>query len=48
MIMVTGFSLDDRSGTDPVGHSLREEAVPWLIIDLAPDPHAAQPTATSA
>ncbi|WP_282697643.1 GFA family protein [Streptomyces sp. CC208A] len=38
MIMVTGFSLDDRSGTDPVGHSHRQEAVPWMTIILAPDP----------
>ncbi|MEU0843937.1 GFA family protein [Streptomyces sp. NPDC005962] len=40
MIMVTGFSLDDRSGTDPVGHSFREEGVPWMAITLAPDPRA--------
>nr|WP_181412067.1 GFA family protein [Streptomyces sp. F12] len=38
MIMVTGFSLDDPSGTDPVGHSYRDEAVPWITITLAPDP----------
>ncbi|WP_079168199.1 GFA family protein [Streptomyces colonosanans] len=43
MIMVTGFSLDDRSGTDPVGHSYREEAVPWMTIALAPDPFRPQP-----
>ena len=43
MIMVTGFSLDDRSGTDPVGHSFREETVPWMTITLAPDPRAGQP-----
>jgi hypothetical protein len=36
MIMLTGFSLDDRSGTDPVGHSFREEAAPWVIIALGP------------
>jgi hypothetical protein len=36
MIMVTAFSLDDRSGTDPVGHSFREEAAPWVIIALGP------------
>ena len=48
MIMVTGFSLDDRSGTDPVGHSFREEAVSWMVIQLAPDPRAAQASATSA
>ncbi|GLV76078.1 hypothetical protein ACH4VS_21850 [Streptomyces hygroscopicus] len=46
-ITVTGFSLDDGNGTDPVGHSFHEETAPWMIIDLAPDPHAAQPTATS-
>ncbi|MGW1158867.1 GFA family protein [Streptomyces sp. NPDC002519] len=46
MIMVTAFSLDDRSGTDPVGHSFREEAVPWMTIALAPDPRAAQPAST--
>ncbi|MBV9023980.1 MAG: GFA family protein [Streptomycetaceae bacterium] len=46
MIMVTGFSLDDRSGTDPVGHSFREEAVPWMTVTLAPDPHAPQPAST--
>ncbi|MEV7465409.1 GFA family protein [Streptomyces kronopolitis] len=46
MIMVTGFSLDDRSGTDPVGHSFREEAVPWMTVMLAPDPHTPQPAST--
>ncbi|WP_329155952.1 GFA family protein (plasmid) [Streptomyces sp. NBC_01456] len=45
MVMVTGFSLDDRSGTDPVGHSFREEAVPWMNITLATDPCASQPAA---
>ncbi|MFI0776246.1 NUDIX domain-containing protein [Streptomyces sp. NPDC021212] len=40
MIMVTGFSLDDRSGIAPVGHSFREESVPWMTIALAPDPRA--------
>ncbi|MET7487642.1 GFA family protein [Streptomyces sp. NPDC005538] len=43
MIMVTGFSLDDRSGTDPVGHSFREEAAPWMTIILADDPLAPRP-----
>lgn len=38
MIMITGFSLDDRSGIAPVGHSFRAEAVPWMAITLAPDP----------
>ncbi|KAF3470027.1 GFA family protein [Streptomyces sp. Tu 3180] len=42
MIMVTGFSLDDHSGIDPVGHSFRKEAVPWMTVTLAPDPRAAQ------
>ncbi|MGW0770828.1 GFA family protein [Streptomyces sp. NPDC002676] len=46
MTMVTAFSLDDRSGTDPVGHSYREEAVPWMTIALAPDPCAPQPSST--
>ncbi|WP_394426496.1 GFA family protein [Streptomyces sp. SGAir0957] len=48
MIMVTGFSLDDPCGIDPVGHSFREEAVPWMAIQLTPDPHAAQSPAASA
>ncbi|WP_435845725.1 GFA family protein [Streptomyces exfoliatus] len=43
MIMVTGFSLDDRSGTDPVGHSYRQDAVPWMTIAHTDDPHAPQP-----
>ncbi|MFF3501523.1 hypothetical protein [Streptomyces sp. NPDC003247] len=43
MIMVTGFGLDDRSGTDPVGHSFREEAAPWMTVTLADGPLAAQP-----
>ncbi|MFF0429041.1 NUDIX domain-containing protein [Streptomyces sp. NPDC004520] len=38
MVMVTGFSLDDRSGTDPVGHSYRQEAVPWMTVALADGP----------
>lgn len=33
--MVTGFSLTDRSGTDPVGHSYRQESAPWMTISLA-------------
>ncbi|MFF4531654.1 GFA family protein [Streptomyces sp. NPDC001407] len=37
MIMVTAFSLDDRTGTDPVGFSFRDEAVPWMTIRLASD-----------
>lgn len=43
VIMVTGFSLDDFSGTDPVGHSFREEAAPWMTIILADDPLALRP-----
>ncbi|QES25040.1 aldehyde-activating protein [Streptomyces venezuelae] len=38
MIMVTGFSLTDRRGIEPVGHSYRGDAVPWMSIALAPDP----------
>ena len=38
MIMVTTFSLNEQSGLDPVGHSFREAAVPWMAIALAPDP----------
>lgn len=38
MTTVTAFSLDDRSGTDPVGHSYREEAAPWMIICSWPCP----------
>ncbi|MFJ7626699.1 GFA family protein [Streptomyces sp. NPDC097595] len=50
-IMVTGFSLTDRSGTDPVGHSYRQEAAPWMTIDLAspnPDPTGRSTTTGSA
>lgn len=36
--MVTGFSLTDQSGIEPVGHSYRGDAVPWMSINLAPDP----------
>lgn len=38
MVMVTTFSLDDRSGLDPVGHSFRLTAAPWMTVTLAPDP----------
>lgn len=38
MIMVAIFSLNNRSGLEPVGHSFREAAVPWMTITLAPDP----------
>ncbi|MEV4976827.1 hypothetical protein [Streptomyces scopuliridis] len=37
MIMVAAFSLYDRTGTDPVGFSFRDEAVPWMTIRLASD-----------
>lgn len=40
MIMVTVFSLAERAGLDPVGHSFRHDAVPWLAVTLAPDPLA--------
>lgn len=33
--MVTGFSLTGRNSTDPVGHSYRQEAAPWMNITLA-------------
>ena len=38
MIMVTTFSLTEKSGLDPVGHSFREAAMPWMTVALAPDP----------
>jgi hypothetical protein len=38
MIMVTIFSLDERYGIEPVGHSFRHAAVPWMTVTLAPDP----------
>lgn len=46
MIMVTGFSLDDCTGTDPVGHSYSDAAVPWMTIALATDPRAPRPAST--
>jgi hypothetical protein len=36
--MVTTFSLFEQSGLDPVGHSFRASAVPWMTVTLAPDP----------
>lgn len=33
----TPGSLHDRAGTDPVGFSFRDEAVPWMTIRLASD-----------
>ncbi|WP_247701218.1 hypothetical protein [Streptomyces sp. RM72] len=38
MAMVTGFSLTDQSGIEPLGHSHRENAAPWMHITLAPSP----------
>ncbi|WP_302062027.1 GFA family protein [Streptomyces sp. A3M-1-3] len=39
MVMVTTFSLTDQNrGLEPVGHSFRQRAVPWLAVTLAPDP----------
>lgn len=34
MAMVTGFSLTDQSGLEPLGHSYRENAVPWMRVTL--------------
>ncbi|MFD7123505.1 MULTISPECIES: GFA family protein [Streptomyces] len=48
LIMVTAFSLDDRGGTDPVGHSYRHESVPWMTTTLADAPSAPQLTSGSA
>lgn len=37
--MVTTFSLTEQSsGLEPVGHSFRQRAVPWMTLALAPDP----------
>jgi hypothetical protein len=47
LVMVTGFSLDDPSGTAPVGHSFRDQAVPWMTIALAPDPLGPQTGASA-
>ena len=38
MIMVTTFSLNEQRGLEPVGHSFRQVAAPWMTITLAPDP----------
>jgi D-alanyl-D-alanine dipeptidase len=38
MIMVTGFSLTEQSGVEPVGHSYRADAAPWMTNTLAPEP----------
>ncbi|GAA2282622.1 hypothetical protein GCM10010430_80510 [Kitasatospora cystarginea] len=38
MIMVTAFSLDDQTGLEPLGHSFREKAAPWMTITLAHEP----------
>ncbi|MEU2263859.1 GFA family protein [Streptomyces sp. NPDC019645] len=37
MVTVTGFSLNDHRGIEPVGHSSREEAAPWMTITLSPN-----------
>lgn len=36
--MVTIFSLARGAELLPVGHSYRDEAMPWMTITLAPDP----------
>lgn len=39
MVMVTTFSLTQQgSDLEPVGHSFRQRAVPWMTVALAPDP----------
>ncbi|UYQ60075.1 GFA family protein [Streptomyces peucetius] len=38
MVMVNGFSLTDQSGIEPVGHSYRERAAPWMHVALASAP----------
>ncbi|MFE0777502.1 GFA family protein [Streptomyces sp. NPDC058861] len=38
MVMVTGFSLSHQDRTEPVGHSYREKAAPWMDVALAPAP----------
>jgi hypothetical protein len=38
MVMVNGFSLTDQSGIEPVGHSYREKAAPWMHVALASAP----------
>lgn len=38
MIMVTTFSLKEQGGLEPVGHSYRQAAVPWMSVTLAPCP----------
>ncbi|MFC8125950.1 GFA family protein [Streptomyces sp. NPDC057302] len=43
MVMVTAFSLDDPTGTTPVGFSFRDEAVPWMTVQLASEPAEATP-----
>ncbi|MFD7537504.1 GFA family protein [Streptomyces sp. NPDC059819] len=43
MVMVTAFSLDDPTGTAPVGFSFRDEAVPWMTVHLASETAEATP-----
>ncbi|MFI6731115.1 hypothetical protein NRF20_45785 [Streptomyces sp. R-74717] len=38
MITVTIFSLTEQSSLEPVEHSFRQVAVPWMTITLATDP----------
>ncbi|MGW9129997.1 GFA family protein [Streptomyces sp. NPDC055681] len=39
MVMVTTFSLSEQSsGLEPMGHSFRQRAVPWMTVALVPDP----------
>ncbi|WP_330242995.1 MULTISPECIES: GFA family protein [unclassified Streptomyces] len=39
MVMVTTFSLSEQSsGLEPMGHSFRQHAVPWMTVALVPDP----------
>ncbi|MGW7469289.1 GFA family protein [Streptomyces xantholiticus] len=38
VVMVTTFSLIDQRGLEPVGHSFRHLAVPWMSVARAPDP----------
>ncbi|WP_326812353.1 GFA family protein [Streptomyces scopuliridis] len=39
MVMVTTFSLTQQgSDLEPVGHSFRQRAVPWMTVALTPGP----------
>ncbi|CUM35654.1 hypothetical protein BN2537_273 [Streptomyces venezuelae] len=35
-IMLTGFSLTDQRDIEPLGHSYRANAAPWMHVTLAP------------